>query len=305
MNKFNNQLFKLAKNKFMEVPKQIKYSFLLLVLFSTLGLQGQKLTAFKIYNENGKKVTFKKMVKDLAKQEIVLFGELHNNPIAHWIQLELIKELDKRRELTLGAEMLETDNQSELNQYLAQEIEQSGLDSLARLWNNYHTDYKPLVDFAKENKIPFVATNIPRRYARMVYRKGFEVLDSLPNKEKQFIAPLPISYDPELPGYKKMMKMMRGHSNPNFPKAQAIKDATMAHFILKNYKHPNLFIHFNGAYHSDYFEGIFWYLITQNKALKIKTISTVMQEDVNKLEQEYKKKASYVLVVDEDMTTTY
>jgi uncharacterized iron-regulated protein len=305
MNQFNNQLFKLAKNKFMEVPKQIKYSFLLLVLFSTLGLQGQKLTAFKIYNENGKKVTFKKMVKDLAKQEIVLFGELHNNPIAHWIQLELIKELDKRRELTLGAEMLETDNQSELNQYLAQEIEQSGLDSLARLWNNYHTDYKPLVDFAKENKIPFVATNIPRRYARMVYRKGFEVLDSLPNKEKQFIAPLPISYDPELPGYKKMMKMMRGHSNPNFPKAQAIKDATMAHFILKNYKHPNLFIHFNGAYHSDYFEGIFWYLITQNKALKIKTISTVMQEDVNKLEQEYKKKASYVLVVDEDMTTTY
>ena len=305
MNQFNNQLFKLAKNKFMEVPKQIKYPFLLLVLFSTLGLQGQKLTAFKIYNENGKKVTFKKMVKDLAKQEIVLFGELHNNPIAHWIQLELIKELDKRRELTLGAEMLETDNQLELNQYLAQEIEQSGLDSLARLWNNYHTDYKPLVDFAKENKIPFVATNIPRRYARMVYRKGFEVLDSLPSIEKQFIAPLPISYDPELPGYKKMMKMMRGHSNPNFPKAQAIKDATMAHFILKNYEHPNLFIHFNGAYHSDYYEGIFWYLINLNKALKIKTISTVMQEDVNKLEQEYKKKASYVLVVDEDMTTTY
>lgn len=305
MNQFNNQLFKLAKNKFMEVPKQIKYPFLLLVLFSTLGLQGQKLTAFKIYNENGKKVTFKKMVKDLAKQEIVLFGELHNNPIAHWIQLELIKELDKRRELTLGAEMLETDNQLELNQYLAQEIEQSGLDSLARLWNNYHTDYKPLVDFAKENKIPFVATNIPRRYARMVYRKGFEVLDSLPSIEKQFIAPLPISYDPELPGYKKMMKMMRGHSNPNFPKAQAIKDATMAHFILKNYEHPNLFIHFNGAYHSDYYEGIFWYLIKLNKALKIKTISTVMQEDVNKLEQEYKKKASYVLVVDEDMTTTY
>ena len=93
----------------MEVPKQIKYPFLLLVLFSTLGLQGQKLTAFKIYNENGKKVTFKKMVKDLAKQEIVLFGELHNNPIAHWIQLELIKELDKKRDLTLGAEMLETD----------------------------------------------------------------------------------------------------------------------------------------------------------------------------------------------------
>ncbi|TXK71223.1 ChaN family lipoprotein [Mesonia sp. HuA40] len=289
----------------MGVSKQIKNSFLLLSLFSTFVLQGQKLTAFKIYNEKGKKVTFKRMIKDLSKQEIVLFGELHNNPIAHWIQLELIKELDKKRDLTLGAEMLETDNQSQLNQYLAQEIDQSGLDSLARLWNNYHTDYKPLVDFAKENKITFVATNIPRRYARMVYRKGFEVLDSLPSKEKQFIAPLPIAYDPELPGYKKMMKMMRGHSNPNFPKAQAIKDATMAHFILKKYYRPNLFIHFNGAYHSDFYDGIYWYLIQQNKNLKIKTISTTTEAEVKKLEDIHQKRASYTIVVDEDMTTSY
>lgn len=47
--------------------------------------------------------------------------------------------------------MIETDNQQALNQYLKGEITQKGLDTLARLWNNHKTDYKPLVDFAKNN----------------------------------------------------------------------------------------------------------------------------------------------------------
>jgi uncharacterized iron-regulated protein len=48
--------------------------------------------------------------------------------------------------------MIETDNQQALNQYLAGKIDQKALDSLARLWSNYKTDYKPLVDFAKDNQ---------------------------------------------------------------------------------------------------------------------------------------------------------
>ena len=106
-----------------------------------------------------------------------------------------------------------------------------GLDSMASLWKNYSTDYAPLVNFAKENNIVFAATNIPRRYASMVAKGGFEILDTISAKEKTWMAPLPIAYDGELPGYKNMLAMMPGHSGENLPKAQAIKDATMAYFI--------------------------------------------------------------------------
>lgn len=120
--------------------------------------------------------------------------------------------------------MIETDNQQALNQYLKGEITQKGLDTLARLWNNHKTDYKPLVDFAKNNRTPFIATNVPRRYASMVFREGFEALNSLPSNEKKWIAPLPIPYDSTLPGYVKMIEMMGGHGGENLPKAQALKD---------------------------------------------------------------------------------
>ena len=119
------------------------------------------------------------------------------------------------------------------------------------------------------------------------------------------MAPLPPAYDSTLPGYKNMMTMMAGHASPNLPKAQAIKDATMAWFILKNYKPGSLFLHFNGAYHSQNYEGILWYLRQQQPGLKYATIHTVMQKDLKKLLDEHKGSADFIICVDEDMTTTY
>jgi len=245
------------------------------------------------------------MVKSLAKQDIVLFGEQHNSAIAHWLQLRVTKELATKRNLQLGAEMIEADNQDALNLYLADSISQKGLDTAARLWPNYATDYAPLVDFAKANNLPFTATNIPRRYAKMVYRGGFEALDTLSNLEKSWMAPLPMAFDANLPTYQSILKMMGPHGSPKLVMAQATKDATMAHFILKNYQAGNLFLHYNGAFHSDYYEGILWYLQRQSPNLQYTTISTVIQADINKLEAEHIGKADFIIVVDEDVTSTY
>ena len=133
-------------------------------------------------------------------------------------------------------------------------IPEAKFEDEARLWQNHKTDYKPLLQFAFEQGIRFVATNVPRRYANLVYRKGFEGLDSLSDEAKKYLPPLPVAYDPELPGYKSMREMgQMGHGkvSDNLPKAQAIKDATMAHFILKNWSAGKQLLHFNGAYHSD------------------------------------------------------
>jgi uncharacterized iron-regulated protein len=241
----------------------------------------------------------------LAQNDIVLFGEYHNNAIAHWLQLSVTKDLFEKRKLTLGAEMFERDNQQALDYYLQGKINAKGLDSAARLWKNYPTDYAPLVNFAKENNIPFTATNIPRKYASLVSKKGFTGLDSLTAQEKSWMAPLPMAYDPELPGYKNMIAMMGGHGGENLPKAQASKDATMAHFILSTQVPGSLFIHYNGSYHSENYEGIGWYLAKNNPLLKIKTITTVSQKNIQKLELENQNKAHYIICVDYDMTNTY
>jgi uncharacterized iron-regulated protein len=283
----------------------MKFSTLLLTfLFATTSF-GQDKQAYEIFDAKGTKTSYEKIIKTALKNKIVLFGEYHNNPIVHWLQYEFTKDLFAKKGLVLGAEMFETDNQNQLNDYLSGKINQKVLDSTARLWKNYKTDYKPLVDFAKDKKISFIATNIPRKYASMVYKKGLEELQTISFEEKKLMAPLPIEFNGELPGYKDMLKMEGNHAGDKMPKAQAIKDATMAWFILKNLKENYIFIHYNGTYHSDNFEGISWYIKEHNPEVSIMTIATVEQKDVKDLEKENLGKADFIIVVDEDMTKTH
>lgn len=283
--------------------RKVLYFFLLI---STLFSFKTKKPVYVLYNSKGNKVSFKKMVSQLKGQNIVLFGELHNNPIAHWLEMEITQELRRFKHLTLGGEMFESDNQKALDLYLQDSISIQGLDSLARLWSNFYTDYKPLVDYAKKHQLNFIATNIPGRFASAVYKQGgFMALDSLSEREKSWVAPLPIAFDPNLPNYQAILKMMGKHGSPNIVKAQASRDATMAHFILKNYSKDHLFLHFNGAYHSNNYEGIVWYIKNQNSELKLGTISTVCQNNINKLEETNRGLADFIIVVDEDVTTSY
>jgi uncharacterized iron-regulated protein len=282
-----------------------KILFIVLILAITQPGIAQDKPDYILYNSRGKKVSYKKMIRMLKEKDIVLIGEFHNNPISHWMELEITRDLKESRELVLGAEMFEADNQEAVDKYLAGQLSPKGLDSNARLWKNYSTNYAPLINFAKENHLRFAATNIPRRYASLVAKGGFEKLDSLPLPEKNWIAPLPIDYDPALPGYKKMLEMMPGHTGANLPKAQAIKDATMAYFILQYYNPGNLFIHYNGAYHLENYEGILWYLKRKRPDLHYATVTTVSQKEIHTLLPENRGRADFIICVDEDMTTTY
>ncbi len=264
--------------------------------------------AYLLFDNTGKTISYEKMIKKLKTADIVFYGESHNNPIAHWLELEITKSLyeAKKENLVLGAEMFEADNQLIMDEYLSGKIKYKSFRNEMRLWPNYSTDYKPLVEFADSNKLPFIATNVPRRYASIVAKSGFEGLDSLSSEAKKFIAPLPINYDENLDCYKNMMDMEdTTHMSDNFPKAQAIKDATMAYFILQNWKKGKLFLHYNGSYHSDDHQSIVWHLMTQNPELKVLTVTTVSQENIDTISDETKALADFIVVVPEDMTTTY
>ncbi len=279
--------------------------FCIFFLLTIYTLDAQPLPAYQLFNARGKKISYHRVIKKSLAGEIVLFGEEHNNPIAHWLQLNLTQDCGEIKPLVLGAEMFERDNQDELEAYLNGSISAKQLDSTARLWPNYKTDYAPLVNYAKKKSYPFIGTNIPRRFASLVARRGFEVLDSLPEIEKTWIAPLPVLYNADLPGYKNMLTMMAGHGGPNLPKAQAIKDATMAHFILQHLNPASLFIHYHGTYHSENYEGILWYLKQQKPNLRYLTIATVSQANISKLDKTNLGKADVIICVDENMTKTY
>jgi uncharacterized iron-regulated protein len=283
---------------------------LLLVLFTGSAVAQDK-SAYQFFRPQGKKAEYKQLLADARNADVILFGELHDNPIAHWLQLELAHDLllVNPKKLALGAEMFEADNQLVLDEYLAGRISKSSFEAEARLWKNYGTDYAPLVELAKEHSVPFIAANVPRRYASAVSRKGLAILDSLSTDARDWLPPLPLKVDYELPGYKAMEAMMGSHgSGPaakNLIAAQALKDASMAHRILLSVAKGKQVLHFNGAYHSDKHEGIVWYLKQQNPKLEILTISTVLQSEVNKLAEEHLDKADYILAIPERMTRTH
>ena len=262
---------------------------------------------YVLYNIKGEKANYEQLLAEAKKADVVLFGELHDNPICHWLQLELTKDLyqEKKEKLVLGAEMFEADDQIALNEYLQGKISEKTLKDEVKLWNNFATDYKPLLDFAKKNKLNFVAANIPRRYANMVYSRGIAALDSVDAEAKKWIAPLPMKYDANLKCYKDIFESAGGHGGDNLPKSQAIKDATMAHFILKNYSKGQLFLHYNGAYHSNYHQSIEWYLKQQNPNLKVFVISSTEQKDTSKLEEETKGAGDYIISTPSNLTKTY
>ena len=160
----------------------IRYLLSALLLFlSEHFLLSQEHAAYLIFNNKGEKVDYEQVKKKSADNDVIFFGELHNNPISHWLQFKLTADLYdlKDGKLILGAEMFETDDQLVMDEYLSGKINVKNFEEEAKLWDNYSTDYKPLVEFAKTKKITFKATNVPRRYANLVFRTGLEGLNEL------------------------------------------------------------------------------------------------------------------------------
>lgn len=263
--------------------------------------------AYQLFDTKGKEIHYSKVLEAAKEADIILFGEQHDNPINHWLEQELTKDLynDKKENLILSAEMFESDDQITVDEYLSGSLSEKTFKDETKLWTNFPSDYKPLLDFAKTNRLKFIAANIPRRYASMVYSKGLEKLDSLSDEGKKWISPLPIEYDSTLTCYKDIFAQAKGHGGQNLPKSQAVKDATMAYFILKNFSPGKTLIHFNGSYHSDRHQGIEWYLKKSNPAIKVYTIGSTEQDELEELEKENIGLADCILCTPSSMSKTY
>ena len=92
----------IIKNNFLS--KYLLVRFLLLLISASSFAQNK--SPYQVFDKNGKKSSYEKILKAAEKSELVLFGEHHDNSIVHWLQLELTKDLAEKKPLVLGAEMI-------------------------------------------------------------------------------------------------------------------------------------------------------------------------------------------------------
>jgi len=284
-----------------------------LLLFLLASFTGDR-PAYRLFNATGQLADYDQMMQELAQADVVLFGEQHNDALAHWLELQVAKDLLKLKkpgQLMLGMEMFERDVQPLVAQYAAGTLADTAFERQARPWPNYATDYRPLLLFARENHIPVIGTNAPRPFAKVVAQRSLTALDKLPANDRTLLAPLPLKVDYDLPGYKNMAGMFGGDSKAhgggaqNIIQAQALKDATMAHFIQASRQPAQTLLHLNGSYHSDNHDGIVAFLRQYAPKLRVKTLSVITQEQLQTLEKEQLNVADFVVVVPADAAKSY
>ena len=282
-------------------------TFLLALMALMAGAQSKQV--YSIYTSEGKETDYGRMMQVLYKADVVFIGETHNCPVAHWMEYEITSDIIRKssKGLILGAEMFETDNQLLVDESTKGLISSDKFEAEAKLWDNYWTDYASLLYLAREHSLKFVATNVPRRYASFVKENGLEALQNLSDDAKCLMAPLPIPFDKEAQDEAMFgfMQMVGGKKSGNsyFAEAQAVKDATMAWFIARNFDRK--FIHYNGNFHSDNKGGIIPYLEQSLPGKIVVTICCVRQDDLRSLYKENHGRADFIVVAPTDFPMSY
>lgn len=265
------------------MQKAFLFSVLLVIATNTFA---QKFTAYRSGSTQPLSVT--EMATELSTANVVFVGEEHNDSMAHVLQHELFKALHqiKGNQLALSLEMFETDCQTPLNDYLKGFATEAQMIKDARAWGNYK-DYRPLVEYAKEQSLNVIAANAPRRYVNLVARRGMKSLDSLSKDAKQWLPKLP--YDTLDGAYaKKFWDLMAGHGRASIYHSQSLWDASMSNSIHQyNKKHKKeLVYHLCGRFHSDDKLGTAEQLQRRNKKLVIKNVTCIPKEQADGMTKE-------------------
>lgn len=292
----------------------MKYFFTGVVLFFSVAVFSQTPISdhYKIYDTRIKQIiTLEQIISDCEKADVLFFGEEHNDSAGHYLEATIFKALHQRfgDKLALSLEMFETDNQIALNDYLAGFIPEDRFSKDVRLWSNYR-DYRPMIEYAKQNKLQVVAANPPRRYVSMVSRRGMPSLDSLSKASRQFLPPLP--YDTLTGRYREkffdIMKGSPGGDNPKVYHSQSLWDAGMSYSIykyLKKNKGHKVF-HCVGKFHCDEKLGTAAQLLMRNKKLKILNISSFSDASFSNPDwSAFSHLGDYIILTDPKLKKTY
>lgn len=263
----------------------------MMMINGVISAQNPSDETYRVYDAQGNPADLDKILEAVGKNDAVFLGENHDDTVAHALQFEIFKRaLEKygaQRRVALSLEMFERDVQIVLDEYLNNMISEDHFLRSSRPWGNYKTDYRPLVELAKEKKLPVIAANAPRRYVNMVARLGRDSVDNLLPEAQKWFAPLPFGESSK--AYtEKFNALMGGHGSANILASQTLWDATMSYFVadyLKRTKNP-LVIHLNGAFHTESRLGTVEHLLKYQPDAKILVVTMRYEEDFTNFNKE-------------------
>jgi uncharacterized iron-regulated protein len=279
-------------------------------LFMNLTVSAQfSVSNYRVFNAAGNTVDLRQIINAASQSDVVFLGENHDDAVAHFLQADLFTKINEaykeKRNVALSMEMFERDTQLILDEYLKDLITDKKFLDDSRPWNNYKNDYRPLIEYAKQNKLAVIAANAPRRYVNMVSRGGRETLDKLSPEAKRWLAPLPYS-QPSEQYSKKFTALMGGarsdnHSISKILESQALWDATMAFSIsefLKKQKNA-LIVHINGSFHTENRLGTAEQLLKLNPKAKILVVTMRYEDEFTKFDKtKHENIGDFVILTD-------
>jgi uncharacterized iron-regulated protein len=270
----------------------------------------------RVYDTRRKTFTdFEAMLADLARADVILVGEQHDDPNTHRLEAAVLQGLIRRRvAVTVSLEMFERDVQATLDAYLAGSIDEEAFLKSSRPWPRYGTDYRALVEMARAHAWPVVASNVPRRLASEVAKGGPPALAKAASDEPGLLArsvqcPLDGYFDrfsatmdahPASIAEKKSEEEKRARTE-RYYLSQCLKDETMAESIVTAFERQagrtGAIVHYNGAFHSDFGAGVAERVRRRLPGRRIAVVSMLPVQDIDALapEGEDLQRAEYLV----------
>ncbi|WP_020393638.1 ChaN family lipoprotein [Thiolinea disciformis] len=184
-----------------------------------------------------KKLSFLELSAQLKNKRIVFVSEIHDRYDHHLNQLAILKAMHQQNpNIALGVEWFQQPFQHVVNAYLAGKINENELLRQTDYYERWRYDFRmlrPILEFAKANKIPVLALNAPSEITRKIALSGLSQLT--PSERAQ----IPAQITPPSESYQQRLKQVFAqHSREeshfkNFALAQRVWDETMAANIVQ------------------------------------------------------------------------
>ena len=178
-------------------------------------------------------VTLAQLSAAAGSSDLILMGESHDDKYHHELQLDLIRSLAADRQpLAIGLEMMQADYQAQLDEWTSGRISEAVMQAVfERNWSDWHM-YREIFIFARDNRIPMVALNVPSHIVKKVSLHGFSSL----TPEEQGSLPEGTSCDlknPQVTVLRKAFQAVENHGHngkmfSNFCEAQTVRNSGMA-----------------------------------------------------------------------------
>ncbi|NIB39878.1 ChaN family lipoprotein [Pseudomaricurvus alkylphenolicus] len=245
---------------------------------------------YQLLDQQYRPLSLAELSNSLQTADVIFIGEYHGNQASHLLQMRLFAARHQsnesgQRTTVLSMEMFSRDQQPIVDRYLRNEVGERYLIKEAPAWDNYRGSYRPLVDYAKRNKLPVIAANAAGDIVRCIGRTGEAYMEALGQEERGYVALQPFA---EIPGYEdKFLGHMSGAKHMpsshlrNSYLAQATRDNTMAESIAQALdQHPgSQVVHLNGSFHSEERLGTVAALQRLKPELNIRVITPVHVEE--------------------------